>query len=222
MTFRSLGLGLALATALTVPAYAAGVSNAGFETGDLTDWTFTAGFVDVLMEADDAVVAPPFGEHFVATEGAYFAHLTAGSDDTDFAVYTMLSQMFEVTEASRLTGDAAFLAFDSLPYNDDAFVRIFDGTSRHLLFASNIKKVDDYGHTPWTPFASGRLGPGFYILEAGVRDGLDFGNSSQLLLDNIQITAVAVPEPAAWALLIAGFATAGAALRRRRPLALKT
>jgi len=219
MTFRSLGLGLALAAALTVPAFADGVSNAGFETGDLTDWTFTDGFVDVVTGADDAVVTPPFGQHFDPTEGDYFARLTAGSDDSDFSAYTLLSQAFELTAASRLTGDAAFLAFDSLPYNDDAFVRIFDGTSYHLLFASNVAAVGDFGHTPWTGFAFGRLEAGAYVLEAGVRDGLDFGASSQLLLDNIQITTLGVPEPASWALLIAGFATVGTALRRRRTIA---
>ena len=218
MTFRPMALGLALAAALTVPAYAAGVSNAGFETGDLTDWTFTSGFVEAVMEADDAVVTPPFGEHFTPTEGSYFARLTAGSDSGDFAVYTTLSQAFELTEFSQLTGDAAFLAFDSLPYDDDAFVRIFDGATHHVLFASNVSAVGDFGHTHWTPFASGRLGPGMYILEAGVRDGLDFGASSQLLLDNIQITTAPVPEPASWALLIAGFGGVGAVVRRRRVL----
>jgi hypothetical protein len=34
------------------------------------------------------------------------------------------------------------------------------------------------------------------------------------------ITALAVPEPATWAMMIAGFAMAGASIRRRSTLAL--
>ncbi|WP_293905548.1 PEPxxWA-CTERM sorting domain-containing protein [Phenylobacterium sp.] len=216
MTFKRLALGLAAAAVLTLPARA-DVANPSFETGDLTGWSFTDGFVEVVTDADDATGgAAPFGEHFTAPDGRYFAHLTAGSDATDFAVYTTLSQTFDILGPSRISGDAAFLAFDTLPYDDDAYVRIFDATTSHLLFASSVAAVGDNGHTDWTSFTSGRLGAGTYTIEAGVRDGLDFGFSSQLLLDNIQISAAAAPEPAGWALMLLGFGTLGATLRRRR------
>lgn len=46
----------------------------------------------------------------------------------------------------------------------------------------------------------------------------DFGG---LLYDNFRFSAAGgVPEPASWAMMIAGFATAGVAARRRRPAAL--
>jgi hypothetical protein len=38
----------------------------------------------------------------------------------------------------------------------------------------------------------------------------------ELIVGNIASEAAPVPEPAAWALMIAGFGLAGAALRRRR------
>ncbi|MBU1378316.1 MAG: PEPxxWA-CTERM sorting domain-containing protein [Alphaproteobacteria bacterium] len=36
------------------------------------------------------------------------------------------------------------------------------------------------------------------------------------MVDNVSLTAVAVPEPATWAMMIMGFGAAGAVLRRRR------
>jgi hypothetical protein len=39
-----------------------------------------------------------------------------------------------------------------------------------------------------------------------------------VIVDNVSITTTAVPEPANWALLIAGFGLVGAAARRRRPV----
>src|SRR5262245_15706959 len=110
MTFRSktlAALGLALdATAST--AHAAALATGGLDTGDLAGWPATPGFVEVVTEADDAIVTPPFGEHFTPTEGSYFAKLTAG---LDLGVYTILSQQITLGTTSKLSGSAAFLAF---------------------------------------------------------------------------------------------------------------
>jgi len=215
MTLKSLLLAVVLVAPATM-AQAATLLNAGFETGDLTAWTATDGFVEVVMEADDAIATPPFGQHYLPVEGSYFARLTAGFD---LGAYSTLSQAFELTSTARLSGDAAFLAFDYLPYDDDAYVRVRKVGSDEVVFASSVGAVGDYGHTDWTHFTTGLLGAGSYVLEAGVRDNVDFGGSSQLLVDNFALTAVGgggVPEPASWALMILGFGGAGAALRRRR------
>jgi hypothetical protein len=218
MTFKSLLLaGVLAGAAICASASAADLPNAGFETGDLTGWTYDAGFVEVVTEADDAVASPPFGQHYLPVEGGYFARLTAG---VDLGVYTTLSRSFSLLTASVLSGDAAFLAFDYLPdYDDDAYVRVRKAGSDQVLFASSIGAVGDYGHTDWTHFTSGTLSSGSYVLEAGVRDNGDFGGSSQLLVDNFALTAVAVggvPEPAMWSLMILGFTGVGGMLRGRR------
>ncbi len=44
----------------------------------------------------------------------------------------------------------------------------------------------------------------------------DYGPPTALRVDDLQGTAGAVPEPAAWALMIAGFGGVGAALRSNR------
>src|SRR5687767_15090232 len=184
MKFSSIALGSALAVALALPAGAATLVNAGFEAGDLTGWTYTDGYVDVVTEADDAVGVPPFGEHYTATEGDYFAKLTAGADA---GVYAVLSQAFTLSSARRVAFDAAFLAFDSLPYDDDAYVRIFSASTNQVVFASSVAAVGDLGHTSWDRFTSELLTAGDYVLEAGVRnvEDADPDYSSQLLLDNV-------------------------------------
>lgn len=58
-------------------------------------------------------------------------------------------------------------------------------------------------------------GPGFtFAIRAGGA-GFQGGNDESWGIDNISLTA-AVPEPASWMLLIAGFGLVGAAIRRRQ------
>lgn len=213
MNLKSVVLGCALAATLSLPVHAAALLNGGFESGELSGWTFTDTFVEVVTAAD-----PAFGEQFTPTEGTYFARLTGG---VDLGVYTFLSQAFDVLVTSRISGDVAFLAFDYLPYDDDAFVRVYSASTNEVVFASSVTAVGDYGHTPWTSFTTGELTAGSYIIEAGVRDNVELGFSSQLLLDNVKVTAVPdtgapVPEPSTWALMLFAFGCVGAALRRAR------
>lgn len=216
MNMKSLLLGGALAIVLSAGAQAATLANAGFETGDLSGWEAPAGNVDVVTEADDALIGSVFGEHFTAPEGSYFARLTAGPVSGD---YTLLFQPFTLTVNSRMSFFAAFLAFDYAPYDDDAYVRVFSLTSSETVFASSVGAVGDQGHTSWARFTSGELAAGDYVFEAGVRniDDPDAAYSSQLLVDGV---AIAVPEPGAWALMLLGFGATGAALRLRRRVAL--
>jgi len=213
MKFQTLAVTAALSAALAFPAAASTLVNAGFETGDLAGWTASGGTVEVITDADDFWQVAPLGQHYVATEGVEFARLTA-SDSLD---YTTLSQSFTLFAASLVSFDTAFLAFDSLPYDDDGYVRIFNQDTNDIVFQSSVTAVGDFGHTDWQTF-SRSLGAGTYTLEAGVRNGLDVGFDSQLLLDNVAVTAdgAAVPEPATWALMVLGFGGAGALLRRRR------
>ena len=220
MTMKSILLGGALALGLSATSQAADLLNAGFETGDLAGWSTQDGPVEVVTDADDAIAAPPFGEHFTATEGGYFARLTAGPDS---GVYTLLFQPFSISVASRISFDAAFLAFDYAPYDDDAYVRVYrlgaPEIFSEILFASSVSAVGDQGHTSWARYTSGELAAGDYVFEAAVRniEDPDATYSSQLLVDNV---AVSVPEPGAWAIIVLGFGATGAALRLRRRRAL--
>lgn len=211
MKLSSIALGCALAAGLALPASAATLANTGFESG-LDGWTYTDGLVSVVPEAYDVTGGDPvFGEHFLPPEGDQFAQLIAGEAD----VYTVLSQAFTVVGSLRIEFDAAFLAYDYDPYDDDAYVRIYSATTNEVVFASSVLALGDLNHTKWTRFSSGVLSAGDYVLEAGVRNFADPDEtySSRLLIDNV----AAVPEPATWGLMILGFAGVGAALRRRSP-----
>ncbi len=210
MILKSLLWGCAFAS-VGFAAQAATFANGGFELGDLSGWSSSGGVVEVVTAADDAIVTPPFGAHYDPVEGDYFAKLTAGED---LGVYTLLSQPFDLLVASSLTGSAAFLAFDYIPYDDDAFVRILSAATNQIVFSSSVSEVGDYGHTSWTHFATGPLAAGAYVLEAGVRDIGDVGGSSQLLVDNFRVAASAVPEPSSWLMMILGMTSVGLALRR--------
>jgi hypothetical protein len=57
------------------------------------------------------------------------------------------------------------------------------------------------------------LGAGTYTLSfAGLSGAID----RTAFIDSVSLNAAAVPEPAAWGMLIGGFGFAGAAMRRRR------
>lgn len=207
---------LVLAACLAALAAPAGaqIANGGFETGDLTGWTPENGSIQAVASAQDYYQVA----NYPPTHGAYFARLIAGEEG-----YATLSQLFTLKEASILSFNAAFLAFDDTDHNDDAYVRVFDALTNAVLFQSSVLAVDSFGHGDWATF-SRHLDAGSYTLEAGVRnvDGSEPEYSSELLLDNVTITAAAVPEPDVWAMMIVGFCGVGVTLRRRRRLAVAT
>lgn len=226
MNLKTLLTGAICALTFGASAQAAVLLNAGFETGDLTGWTGDDRVTVVDLTPDGLGGSTGLGVDFEPTEGNYFAQLEAGEVAGD---YTLLrSDTFTLDARSRVSLDAAFLAFDyfdeTSPYNDDAFVRIV-GAGGGVLFTSTVQAVGSLWHTPWTN-VSRTLEAGSYYIEAGVRnvgegDGAEaaMGYASLLLLDNVEVAAAAVPEPTTWALMILGFGFAGSVLRRRRVLA---
>lgn len=68
----------------------------------------------------------------------------------------------------------------------------------------------------WSPYATSFVGTGAPMTFA-INETLGGGNAG-VFLDNVSITAV--PEPGAWALMLAGLAVMGAALRARKRTAV--
>lgn len=209
MTLKTLTLATAvaaLAAVATTAARADVLTNGGFETGDLTGWTAatnSTGSVNVVTTTNDANFNP-----IAPTQGNFFAVLTAG----DQSVYTTLSQTFTISTRSSVTGNTAFLGFDVLPNNDDGFVKLIGAGGTQTLFAANIASVGAFGSTGWQSFGA-ILDPGTYTLQFGVENIGDANLSSQVLADNVAVSAV--PEASTWAMLLVGFAGLGLVATRR-------
>ncbi len=226
MNVKALLLGVTAAALIAGPTSAAVFTNGSFENTvtPFDGWSVS----HVALTALDSNEEDNAGTAYEPTAGDRFARLSGGAGPN---VYATLSQNFSIGAlGGSISGDAAFLGFDYLPYNDDAYVRILNQlaeTQAFFLFepfAASIASTDPefgYGSTPWTHFNQS-LGEGNYVVEIGVRNagpvGADDTNTfpSFLLVDNFVVQNTAVPEPATWALMIGGFGMTGSMLRRRR------
>lgn len=186
------------ASLLAAPIEAA--TNLRFEEGGLSGWTL-AGSGDVSNQVGD----------LIAADGDLLGYVVAGEP----GIYSRLSQVLALGVGDTLTGKVGFQAFDYGSYEDDAFLRIGDVD----LFASSVSAVGDYGNSGWQTFRFTALSAGTYTLELGVRNFLDDRNSSYAALSALTLHVApisAVPAPASWTLMVAGFGLIGTALRRPR------
>jgi hypothetical protein len=114
--------------------------NIGFETGDLTGWNVYTGYAG-------SAYANNLEDGYTAPYGKYFADVWAGAGAN---VYTTISQTFNMTAGQTLSGAAAFLAHDYLPYDDNAYAAITGTSGSKTLFSADVALTGDYGSTPWT------------------------------------------------------------------------
>lgn len=98
----------------------------------------------------------------------------------------------------------------------------FFGTDQIVFPNVLASSISSSGAVNFTdPFATRSIfftagSAGSLIFRIGTNGGDDFGP----VIDNVNLDRTAVPEPASWAMMIAGFGLAGAALRRRATPAL--
>jgi hypothetical protein len=175
--------------------------SAGLNYGGFSNWNVTTGGnVDVVFSGD------VYGLECVS----------GGCVD---AADQILRVTFSVSGSQRGT-DAAFYAgfvpSDALDvvaygYNLGTGDVTFSGPFSPIIFSQLVAGAD-----PWTTqsvfIITGSAGTANVAFGGG---GL--GNTSVgPLLDNVEVTIGAVPEPTTWAMMIAGFAFVGASLRRRK------
>ena len=199
---------LAATAFAAVASLAAASANAAIING-----SFESGFSGWTVNGNAAVAGVDFandGTQYDPVAGLLFADISGGSANE----YQTLSQTF-THSGGTVSGFAAYLARDYVPYEDDSYVRIYDSLTSLVVFSQSVSTVGDYGRTPWTHFST-TLGAGSYTIEAGVRNLYDSANTPNLLLDNV---SSGTPEPGTWALMLSGFFGAGAMLRRRRQVA---
>jgi hypothetical protein len=162
------------------------VTNGSFETGDFTGWT-----VGGNTGFSGVTSGPLIPQVIGAADGLDYAYFGAeGSDIT-------LSQTLSDT-----SGQTYFLRFDfsSDGFTPNDFSATWDGTT---VFGV----VDSSATGGWEDLTFKVVGTGSDTLEFFARN-----DPGYQLLDGVFVGA---PEPAAWALMLAGFAGLGVALRRR-------
>jgi hypothetical protein len=162
------------------------VLNPGFETGDFTDWTVTGDGVAI--------------DNAFPNTGCCDAVFTATTTDPDAGV---LSQTLS-TEAGK-SYTLSFAVLDEAGFSGDTFTVQFSG------FGTTI--TGDEAAPP------GNL-PSLYTAETFIVPALDISGGATVLsfkglndpslgidwnLDDVSVTASAVPEPPAWILLALAF-----------------
>lgn len=200
---------------MAAPAGAGELFNGSFED-ILSDWAANPALFQTPGEWEHRDQNGLADKKYMPVHGFMLGVIQAEFDTSA----NFITQTF-TTKGGTFSGAAAFLGEDYLACTDDydcndhGYVRLFDANDVlvHQLFYSDLLAVGDFGYTEWTSFST-VLSAGTYRLEAGVANGGDGFNPSFLLVDDFRMNAV--PEPGTWALMIAGFGLAGAALRHRK------
>lgn len=97
------------------------------------------------------------------------------------------------------------------------YINVNDG--EFFWYSDQALNADGVNHVWSTDYEGGDFGipAGTYMNFEDLPDGGDFNYQDLgFVFTNVSVIGTAVPEPASWAMMIAGFGLVGAAMRRRR------
>ncbi len=193
---------------------------AGLSLTTLQNFKVTDGVtVDVVSPATAGGYGMSVTSKVVDLDGTPGPATITSKDAFSFAAGDLVTLTFDLSGSQRGNGIndfSALVLFTSatsysglLVNNGSAIVGPTSGSASSLIMTSTVAAND--------PFVSRSFS--FTALDAGSLK-IAFGTTSHdnvgPLLDNVVLDIAPVPEPASWALMIGGFALAGASMRRRK------
>ena len=160
-----------------------------------------------------AFAAPASATSLVADSGWFYDFVVAKGGNADGAPFSFSLAMptfLRLTDTNK--------AGDVFTANDPG-----RGLSFTTAFATDGAAVPNYDAVAWSDLSFSRfsqlLGPGSYSFDVTTQCASGCPAGFAIRLDSAPSIGPGVPEPASWALMIAGFGLAGAAMRRRRAVA---
>ena len=197
---------LAAALVALLPAVAGAselITNGSFESG-FTGWSPTSG---VAVASGHDYVVGAGGSGSAAAQANHFAAFGGGN----VAGFDGLLQSFGTVAGKVYTLGFDYGAFGSGTEELTVIVTGAFSTHLHPVGTTNLDAL--FTHYSTTFIGDGAVRSINFAVNAGTGDSID------PLVDNVSITGATVPEPAKWALLVAGFGLVGVAARRRTAVA---
>jgi hypothetical protein len=155
---------------------------------------------------------------------AYFAYDGAGYDNLlGLMVNGVDTGILGLPNNSTAPGTA--LNFGPVSAGDALVFYIKVVTTGDYFYTDTALNSDGISHIWTTPYSGGEFGipNGTYVGFEDINGGGDKDYEDlAFVFTNVGVTVGGVPEPATWAMLIAGFGMVGAAARRRKGLAVTT
>jgi len=232
---RKLLVTVAALTAIAGAANASGFSdnfnseaggNSSLNYTGFANWNVTSGSVDVVKTGDFGIVCAGGSGSCVDLDGSTSQGGIIQTNSYAFGAGDTVKLSWELSGAQRgVTASDGFLAgftFGSATSVSDYTLGGAYGNFNFGGFTTTgtVTTTNIGGATPFQLYSLS-----FKALSAGTltaRIGDAFPNNNDNvgpILDNVNLSITnAVPEPAAWTMMIVGFGMAGAALRRRKAL----
>jgi hypothetical protein len=156
------------------------IKNNSFETGNASDWTLSH---SNLTSVDTSFTHSNSGHVYNPVNGNYFLNLITGGGN---GVYTKAYQTVTIEDGIVIAGYAAFATHDYSPYDDNAYVKIYNSSNAVVATPWSKKIVNDvgsYGYTQWTKWTWTSTATGEYKIELAVANQGDNAVQSNALFD---------------------------------------
>ena len=223
---------IALAAIAVLPSAASASTNllvnGSFETGNFSGWTLSGpandGFPATVIKYNDPVPYPngAFGEAIPTANAATLSPDPAG----DFAAYFVsdasnqtLSQSTFLNVGTYNIGFSAYVPFNGQANPVNAFFAATVGGNSIVSFLVGSETAGSWVN--YTGVAditvAGNYDTSFEFQTPNTDPGHNQGAAKDVVIDQVYLTATsAVPEPAMWAMFLAGFGGIGFMMRNAR------